>query len=443
MGLFDADFASGLSAAQGNIQQNRANEQEVLMKLITAVPELMDNPDVAAAMDSAFLHNPGIVSAMGRLKGARRTQALAAQGMEFEKLKAQEDYKTGLAAERGAAAAGLPSLMTALKAVQMDGVSKEEGLQLASDTAAAVGAVKLKREDEVRELELAADIKLAQEKAKGHILGNKVLGVELGNAVRSAGAIISAGKNLTVVPELTPGAKDASEAKSAIIGNKLALEQAQLVQISYLDRIIGEDGGASPGVVNLWRQMKENEGTFHELFGEQLEEARDRAIRIGSIPEISEQILATGGAKIVNMDLLTQAEDAFQTLAAERNLPEINEAAVGTSAVLGKHLGMEVPELQDYLEEPSKEELPGRPSPYITFEELPAPLATLYLEAQDQPTLQETYKTILQMSVGDHSTAYGRMLYVRERYEDYMANGMLEPLPQTPLPLPPPAPGTP
>ena len=439
MGLLQ-DSMTGLSAIYQRDQQRNAQEQSVLLELVTAVPELMDNPEVAGALGKAFQYNPGIPSALTKLKEARRVQQLSDMKMKLESQRAIADLQFGNEVEQMAAASGLPGRDAIIAGIEPGETPRDDLLMALGDMTEAQKEVAKAESEDAAAAKLASevwmegykhrnDLELAKTKAQ-------ITGGMIGGAIKGVGGIIAAGQKLTNTPPMTPGAEKASENLSELQMERLRIAQSQLLQVATLDQILREDDGIfgigggpeSPGIAKLYGLLQTNPQGFSQLYGEAWDRAKEDTARTMMNPDLQQAMLARNDIAPLNLKLISDTESSLKQIEADRRRPELNDAVAGVSKKLADVLGVDFPELVQQVPPMEVEEVP---SPYISMEEMPSDIQRMYLEAEGMPELQTMYQQIIGSSRGQWDIAYAAMGYLRSRVEYYMEN----PPPQGEVPV--------
>lgn len=439
MGLLQ-DSLTGLSAIYERDQQRNAQEQGVLLELVTAVPELMDNPEVAGALGKAFQYNPGIPSALTKLKEARRVQQLSDMKLKLDHERAVTDLELGNQVEMFAAQANLPTSDTIINAIEPGETPRDDLLKALGElTAGQKEVLKAEAQDKAA-ADLANEVymkglehrnRLELERTKAQVTGGII-----GGAIKGVGGIIAASQKLTNTPPMTPGAEEASKQLADLEMERLRVAQSQLLQVAQLDAILKEDDGIfgigggpeSPGTAVLYAQLSSNPQGFQQMYGEAWDRAKEDAARTMMNPDLQQSMLSRNDLAPLNLKLIEDTSAKLREIEADRRRPELNDAVAGVAKTLADELGVDFPELTSQV---APVEMGSVPSPFISMEELPADIQNMYLEAEGMPELQSMYQQIIGSSRGQWGIAYAAMGYLRSRVEYYMEN----PPPQGEVPV--------
>jgi len=431
---------TGLSAVHQQNQQRSAQEQSVLLELVTQVPELMDNPEVAGALGKAFQFNPGIPSALSKLKEARRGQQLADLKAKLDGQKAELDLQLGNQIEMEAAQAGLPGMDAIVNAIEPGETPRDDLLSYLGEISEGKKEVLKAEAQDQAAFDLSNEIymkgldhrnRLEIERTKAQVTGGII-----GGAIKGVGSIVAAGQKLTNTPPMTPGAEEASQQLVDLEMERLRSGQSQLLQVAELDRVLNEDDGIwgigagpkSPGTAILYGQLSNNPQAFRQQYGEEWERAKENAALTMQNEDLQRSMLARDDIAPLNLQLIEGTSSRLREIEADRRRPELNDAAAGVSEAMAEHFGVEFPELTSQI---PPTELSTVPSPYISMEEMPQDIQKMYLEADGMPELQTMYQQIIGSSRGQWGIAYAAMGYLRSRVEYYMEN----PPPQGEVPV--------
>jgi len=323
MGILDG-LGVGLSAIGEQRQAERTAEQNFLMQLVTQVPELMQNPQIAQSVQGAFPTQRGIPQALGGIESAMDSRFLKQRQLALAQAQMEEDMALASEVEKKAALLGVGNLFD-----QIDSDTPRDDLLGMMSELSDLERERAKAEGQTSaSAELANDLfmEMAKHKNRMELEGVKQ-GSEsnkwnaIGSGLRAIGSAIGGADKLVETPRMTPFAEEASKARTDVLRGRLSLEKGRLLQVVELDKMLRDDEGDSPGVENLYRLLQTNRNAFESTFGLRWQNAKETAAQTLQTPELQQAILSRPEVSSIYNQLLTDYEDGLRAAEASPSYP--------------------------------------------------------------------------------------------------------------------------